>query len=74
MTTFKEARAFLPQASHRLLCGGEGISAGRIPCRSHWALDWFDAELGRDPASKDRVALWIVDAGSDRKPSSPSPR
>ena len=33
----------------------------------NWALDWFDAELARDPESKDRPALWIVDAGSNRE-------
>jgi acetyl-CoA synthetase len=33
----------------------------------NWALDWFDAELARDPASGDRTALWIVDPGQDRE-------
>ena len=33
----------------------------------NWALDWFDAELARDPESKDRAALWIVDAGGNRE-------
>jgi acetyl-CoA synthetase len=33
----------------------------------NWALDWFDAELARNPESRDRAALWIVDAGSDRQ-------
>jgi acetyl-CoA synthetase len=32
----------------------------------NWALDWFDAELARDSLSKDRPALWIVDAASNR--------
>ena len=32
----------------------------------NWALDWFDAELAHNPDSKDRPALWIVDAGSSR--------
>ena len=32
----------------------------------NWALDWFDAELARNPESKDRPALWIVDAGNNR--------
>jgi acetyl-CoA synthetase len=31
----------------------------------NWALDWFDAELARDPQSKDRPGLWIVDAASN---------
>ena len=33
----------------------------------NWALDWFDAELARNADSKDRPALWIVDAGSNRE-------
>src|SRR5262249_19518874 len=33
------------------------------PVPFNWALDWFDAGLARDPESKDRAALWIVDAG-----------
>jgi acetyl-CoA synthetase len=32
----------------------------------NWALDWFDAELARDPESRDRAALWIVDADTNR--------
>ena len=34
------------------------------PVPFNWALDWFDAELARDPESKDRPALWIVDGDS----------
>ena len=37
------------------------------PVPFNWALDWFDAELARDPASRDRTALWIVDASQDRE-------
>src|SRR6202171_3801308 len=37
------------------------------PVPFNWALDWFDAELARNPDSKDRPALWIVDAGSNRE-------
>jgi acetyl-CoA synthetase len=37
------------------------------PVQFNWALDWFDAELARDPESRDRTALWIVDAGQDRE-------
>ncbi len=33
----------------------------------NWALDWFDAGLAQNPDSKDRAALWIVDAGSNRE-------
>ena len=39
------------------------------PVPFNWALDWFDAELARDADSKDRPALWIVDAGSNARPS-----
>jgi acetyl-CoA synthetase len=33
----------------------------------NWAIDWFDAELARNAQSRDRAALWIVDAASDRE-------
>jgi acetyl-CoA synthetase len=66
MTTFQEARAFL--LKHRT--DYEGAVKGfrwPDPAPFNWALDWFDAELARDPESRDRAALWIVDAGSDRE-------
>jgi acetyl-CoA synthetase len=61
MTTFKEARAFLLE--HRI----DYDTAVRgfrwpDPVSFNWALDWFDAELARDGESRDRTALWIVDA------------
>jgi len=37
------------------------------PVPFNWALDWFDAELARSPESKDRAALWIVDAASNKE-------
>ncbi len=66
MTNFQEARAFL--LKHR----GDYDAAVKgfrwpDPVPFNWALDWFDAELARDPASRDRTALWIVDAGHDRE-------
>jgi acetyl-CoA synthetase len=66
MTTFKEARAFL--LKHRTDYDA-AVKAFRWPdpVPFNWALDWFDAELARDPGSRDRAALWIVDAGSDRE-------
>jgi acetyl-CoA synthetase len=66
MTTFQEARAFLLR--HRTDYD-KAVSAFRWPdsVPFNWALDWFDAELARDPQSKDRSALWIVDAGSNRE-------
>jgi acetyl-CoA synthetase len=66
MTTFKDARAFL--LKHRTDYNA-AIKGFRWPdpVPFNWALDWFDAELARDPQSKDRTALWIVDAGQDRE-------
>src|ERR1700756_3553848 len=66
MTTFQEARAFL--LKHRT----DYATAVRDfrwpdPVAFNWALDWFDAELAQSPDSRDRAALWIVDAGSDRQ-------
>src|ERR1700710_1256524 len=66
MTTFKEARVFL--LKHRTDYD-TAVADFRWPdpVPFNWALDWFDAELARDPESKDRPALWIVDAGSNRE-------
>jgi acetyl-CoA synthetase len=66
MTTFQQARAFLLQ--HRADYD-TAVADFRWPDPSpfNWALDWFDAELARDSESKDRPALWIVDAGSNRE-------
>jgi acetyl-CoA synthetase len=66
MTTFQEARAFL--LAHRTDYDA-AIKGFRWPDPApfNWALDWFDAELARNPESKDRAALWIVDAGSHRE-------
>src|SRR6195952_1367881 len=66
MTTFKDARAFLLQ--HRADYD-KAVADFRWPDPApfNWALDWFDAELARNADSKDRTALWIVDAASDRQ-------
>jgi acetyl-CoA synthetase len=66
MTTFQDARSFL--LTHR----SDYDSAVKgfrwpDPVPFNWALDWFDAELARNAESKDRPALWIVDAGSDKE-------
>ena len=37
------------------------------PAPFNWALDWFDAELAADADSRDRPALWIVDAAQDKQ-------
>jgi acetyl-CoA synthetase len=66
MTTFQDARAFLLQ--HRT--DYDAAVAGfrwPDPVPFNWALDWFDAELARNAESKDRAALWIVDAGGNRE-------
>jgi acetyl-CoA synthetase len=66
MTTFQEARAFL--LKHRTDYDA-AVKGFRWPeaATFNWALDWFDADLARDAASRDRTALWIVDAGHDRE-------
>ena len=66
MTTFQEARAFL--LKHRTDYD-KAIADFRWPdaVPFNWALDWFDADLARDPQSRDRAALWIIDAGNDRE-------
>jgi acetyl-CoA synthetase len=66
MTTFKEARAFL--LKHRTDYD-TAVADFRWPnaVDFNWALDWFDAGLARNPESRSRTALWIVDAGSNRE-------
>jgi acetyl-CoA synthetase len=66
MTSFKEARAFLLQHRTDYDAAVKGFR-WPDPVPFNWALDWFDAELARNPESRDRTALWIVDAGSDRQ-------
>ena len=66
MTTFQEARTFL--LKHRMDYE-KAVADFRWPdpVPFNWALDWFDAELARNPESKDRAALWIVDAASKKE-------
>jgi acetyl-CoA synthetase len=66
MTTFQDARAFL--LTHRTDYDA-AVKGFRWPdpVPFNWALDWFDAELAGNADSRDRAALWIVDAGSDRE-------
>jgi acetyl-CoA synthetase len=66
MMTFQEARAFLLKHRTDYDAAVKGFR-WPDPAPFNWALDWFDAELARNPDSKDRAALWIVDAGSDRE-------
>ena len=63
MTTFQDARAFL--LKHRTDYH-KAIAEFRWPDQKqfNWALDWFDAGLANNPESRDRTALWIVDAAT----------
>jgi acetyl-CoA synthetase len=61
MTTFQEARAFLLRHRTDYDAAVNGFK-WPDPVTFNWALDWFDAGLAADPASKTRAALWIVDA------------
>src|SRR6266566_4825315 len=66
MTTFQDARAFLLKHRTDYDAAVKGfLWPDQVPF--NWALDWFDAELARNPESKDRPALWIVDAGNNRE-------
>jgi acetyl-CoA synthetase len=66
MTTFQEARAFLLRYRTDY---DKAVAEFRWPdaVPFNWALDWFDAELARGEESRDRPALWIVDAGHNRE-------
>jgi acetyl-CoA synthetase len=66
MTTFQEARAFLLENRTNYDAAVKGFCWPE-PVPFNWALDWFDAELAHDPVSRDRAALWIVDAGSNKE-------
>jgi acetyl-CoA synthetase len=66
MTTFQDARSFLLQHRADYDAAVKGFR-WPDPVPFNWALDWFDAELARDPESKNCPALWIVDAGSNRE-------
>ncbi|RQH14994.1 AMP-binding protein [Bradyrhizobium sp. RP6] len=64
MTTFQEARAFLLKHRTDYEAAVRGFR-WPDPVAFNWALDWFDAELAAN--SKDRPALWIVDAAQDKQ-------
>src|SRR6201987_3758459 len=66
MTTFQEARAFLLKHRTDYDAAVKGFR-WPDPVPFNWALDWFDAELAGNADSRDRAALWIVDAGSDKE-------
>src|ERR1700758_3511323 len=64
MTSFADARAFLLEHRTDYDAAVKGFR-WPDPVPFNWALDWFDAELAKKPESRDRTALWIVDAASD---------
>jgi len=66
MTTFQDARAFLLEHRTDYDAAVKGFR-WPDPVPFNWALDWFDAELAQNADSKDRAALWIVDAASDKQ-------
>ena len=66
MTTFQDARSFLLKHRADYDAAVKGFR-WPDPVPFNWALDWFDADLARNPASKDRPALWIVDAASNKE-------
>ncbi|MDB5655874.1 MAG: acetyl-coenzyme synthetase [Tardiphaga sp.] len=66
MTTFQEARAFLLAHRTDYATAFAGFR-WPDPVDFNWALDWFDAELAGHAESRDRAALWIVDAASNRE-------
>ncbi|MGO4713378.1 AMP-binding protein [Bradyrhizobium sp. 2TAF24] len=63
MTSFRDARAFLLKHRTDYDTAVAGFKWPE-PVDFNWALDWFDAGLAADPDSRDRPALWIVDAVS----------
>src|SRR3569833_1400008 len=63
MTSFQDARAFLLKYRTDYDAAVKGFR-WPDPNPFNWALDWFDAELARNADSRDRTALWIVDAGN----------
>lgn len=66
MTTFQDARAFLLKHRSDYDTAVKGFR-WPDPVPFNWALDWFDAELAHNADSRDRSALWIVDAASNRE-------
>src|SRR3954469_3198217 len=62
MTSFQDARAFLLKHRSDYDTAVKGFR-WPDPVPFNWALDWFDAVLAHNADSRDRTALWIVDAG-----------
>ena len=66
MTTFQDARSFLLKHRTDYDAAVKGF-CWPDPVAFNWALDWFDAELAHNPESRDRPALWIVDAAANKE-------
>src|ERR1700716_2370831 len=66
MTTFQDARSFLLKHRTDYDAAVRGFR-WPDPVPFNWARHWVHAELARNPESKDRPALWIVDAAGDRE-------
>lgn len=66
MTTFQDARTFLLKHRTDYDTAVKGFR-WPDPVPFNWALEWFDADLASREESRDRTALWIVDAGQDMK-------
>src|SRR5882724_7278240 len=66
MTTFQDARSFLLKHRTDYDAAVKGFR-WPDPVPFNWALDWFDAELARNPESKERHSGFAVDAASDRE-------
>ncbi|MGU3537518.1 AMP-binding protein [Methylobacterium sp. A54F] len=63
MPSFREARDFLLEHRTDYAAAYAGFRwPEAVPF--NWALDWFDADLAAAPESRDRPALWIVDAAT----------
>ena len=64
MTTFRDTRSFLLKNRTDY---DKAVADFCWPDEKqfNWALDWFDAGLASDPESRDRTALWIVEAASN---------
>src|SRR5260370_11026550 len=66
MATFQDERFFLLKYRTDYDAAVKGF-CWPDPVPLNWGVDWFDGELASNPESKDRPALWIVDAGSNRE-------
>ena len=65
VTTFEEARRFLldNRTDYQKACAE---FCWPEPIDFNWAIDWFDGNLARNASSRDRAAIWIVDASTGR--------